>query len=41
LENDLVVLLFLSAVSDMLVIVLDNPVLAFLLGVVFGESLVE
>jgi len=41
LENDLVVLLLLKAVMDMLVIVLDNPVLAFLLGVVFGESLVE
>ena len=41
LENDFVVLLFLTAVADMLVIVLDNPVLAFLLGVVFGESLVE
>ena len=41
LENDLVILLFLTAVADMLVVVLDNPVLAFLLGVVFGESLVE
>ena len=41
LENDFVVLLFLTAVADMLVIVLDNPVLAFLLGVVFGESLIE
>ena len=35
------VLLFLTAVTDMLVIVLDNPVLALLLGVVFGESLIE
>ena len=41
LENDLVVLLFLTAVADMLVVVLDNPVLAFLLGVVLDESLVE
>ncbi len=41
LENDLVVLLLLTAVADMLVIVLDNPVLAFLFGVVFGESIVE
>ena len=41
LENNLVVLLLLTAVADMLVVVLDNPVLALLLGVVFGESLVE
>ena len=41
LENNLVVLLLLTAVADMLVVVLDNPVLALLLDVVFGESLVE
>ena len=41
LENDLVILLFLTAVTDMLVIVLDNSVLAFLFGVIFDESLVE
>ena len=32
---------FLTAVADMLVVVLDNPVLAFWLGVVLDESLVE
>ena len=41
LENDFVVLLFLTAVADMLVIVLDNPVLSFLLGIILSESIVE
>ena len=41
LENYLVILLFLSAMTDMLVVILDNPVLSFLFGIVFGESLVE
>ena len=31
----------MTAVTDMLVIVLDNSVLAFLLGIVFDESLIE
>ena len=35
------ILLLLTAVADMLVIVLDNSVLAFLLGVVFCKSIVE
>ena len=41
LENDFVIFLFLTAVADMLVIVFDNSVLAFLFGIIFGESLVE
>lgn len=41
LKNNLVVLLFLTAMTDMLVIVLDNSVFAFLLGIIFGKSIVE
>ena len=35
------ILLLLTAVADMLVVILDNPVLSFLLGVVFCKSIVE
>ncbi len=41
LKNDLVVLLFLSAVADMLVVIFNPPVRAFLFCVVFLQSLVE
>ena len=41
LENNLVILLFLTAVADMLVVILDNPVLSFLLGIILSESIVE
>lgn len=41
LENNLVVLLLLTAVADMLVVILDNPVLSFLLGIILSESIVE
>jgi len=41
LKNNLVELLFLSAVADVVVVVLDNSVLAFLLGVVLRQSFIE
>lgn len=41
LKNDLVEVTFLSAVADMVIVVLDNTVFAFLPPVVFGQSLIK
>ena len=41
LKYDLVKFLFLSAVPDMVVIIFNNPVLSFLLGIVFYESFIK
>lgn len=41
LENDFVIFLFLTAVSDVFVIVLDNPVITFLLGIILSKSFIK
>ncbi len=41
LKYDLVKLLFLSAVPDVVVVIFDNSVLSFLLGIVFCESFIK